>query len=450
MEDIRALDNKIEELLDSGHEDRVYGMVIGLKAEDIEEAIHDLDPNYKIRVLRLLPKDLAFEVFEKLDHFSQAGLVEFMEEDEFDYVMSGLYFDDKIDLLGELPEEIQEEVKDNSSYTESTLIDKFLNYPEDSAGSIMTIEYLVLDEDMTVKEALRHIKEVGMTKETIYTCYVVDKTSKLVGILSLRDLVTSKENELIGDIMNTDYVWVNIHDDREEVADLLAAYDFLSLPVVDDDMKLQGIVTIDDIMEVIEEETTEDFQKMAAIAPHEEEYLDIPALSLAKNRLGWLLIFMVTSTFTGAIISSYEDMLSKITVISVYMPMLMSTGGNSGNQASATIIRGLATGDIVISDWLKVFFKEFSVAIICSIVISLVNFFKLLLFDRVGFDIGLTVSISLVFTVIMAKLVGSMLPIIAEKLGLDPAIMAGPLITTIVDAGSLILYLQFASMILSI
>lgn len=450
MEELKFIEEEIKDLLELGEDQALVEILADLDSVEIEEAVYDLDNEDIIRVLRLLPKEMMAEVFEEFDHYNQADLASLLEEEELIFLANELYFDDKIDLIQVLPEDLSQIVIDNSHFTERKLIDKFLMYPEDSAGSIMTIEFMVLKEWMTVIQALDHIKKVGMTKETIYTCYITDKTSALVGILSLRDLVTSNKDDVLKDIMNTDVVAVKTSDDKEEVADMFLDYGFLSMPVIDSKNHLQGIVTADDIIEVMEEETTEDFHRMAAISPHEEDYLDISAFDLAKNRVFWLLLLLVTSTFTGAIIASFESMLAKVTVLSVYMPMLMSAGGNSGNQASATVIRGIATGEIEVTDGMRVFIKESSVAIICSLVMALVIVAKLLFFDRVGILVAMTVALTLIFTVLLAKVMGGMLPLIAEKRGLDPAIMAGPLISTLIDTTSLLLYFQFANAIIGL
>lgn len=450
MEELKFTDQDILSLIEAGDKGEVLKIFNDLKAADISEMIEDLRAKDIMYILRLLDKETSYLVFEDLDHLKQADLVEEMNEEEFDYVMGELYFDDKIDLLAVLPPEATKRVKDALPYAERKLVDRFLNYPIDSAGSIMTIEFIVISENMDVRGALDQIKRVGMTKGTIYTLYVVDDKKSLVGVLSLRDLVTSGINDKIKDIMNKDPICVNINDDREEVAEVFIDYGFLSVPVINRARQMQGIITVDDIMEVMEEETTEDLHRMAAITPHEEAYLDIRPLDLAKNRIVWLLLFMITSTFTGAIISSFESMLAKVTVLSVYMPMLMSTGGNAGNQASATIIREIATIEIKSSDIIKVVLKESSVAIICAGLMAVINFFKLIIFDRVGIAIGLTVSLTLVFIVIIAKVIGGILPMVAEKLGLDPAIMAGPLIGTLTDAGALILYFQFGKLIVGL
>lgn len=303
---------------------------------------------------------------------------------------------------------------------------------------------------MTVKDALRHIKETGLDKETVYTCYVTDKNRKLEGIVSLRKLVISDEDDTIKDIMNTDVIYVHTHDHQESVANVFIKYGFLALPVVDKENRLTGIITVDDIMDVMEQEATEDFQKMAAMAPSEEAYLDTGVFTLARHRLPWLLVLMISATFTGRIMLKFESLLSSVVILSAFIPMLMDTGGNSGNQSSTLIIRGLATGEISISDWYKVLWKEFRISIIVGVILSLVNLLRLIVIEKVAFTIAVIISLTTIVTVVSAKLVGGSLPIIAKKIGLDPAIMAGPLITTIVDALSLIVYFAIASALLGL
>lgn len=378
----------------------------------------------------------------------QKKIAELITAKELNELISDLYFDDMIDLLEEMPAEIVSDVLQNTAPDQRKLINQFLAYPPHSAGALMTIEFVELSPEWTVREGIEHVRDVGLTKETIYTCYVINKTKKLLGILSLRELVTADLDLIIEDIMDEDVITVNTHDDQEDVADTLKRYGFLALPVVDNNYRLTGIITFDDIIDVIEDEATEDFQKMAAMTPSEEAYLDLSVLALAKHRVLWLLILMVSATFTGAIIEGYQNTLDRLTILSAFIPMLMDTGGNAGSQSSTLIIRGLATGDIETRDFLKVLWKEIRVAVICGIVLSAVNFGRLVMINKLATPIAFAVSVTLVCTVLMAKIVGSMLPMIAEKLKLDPAIMAGPLITTIVDAGALIIYFKLATSML--
>lgn len=417
---------------------------------DVAELLDPLDTHTTLLIFRMLPKDLAVEVFAHFSKEQQLGIINLITDRELEDIIEELFFDDMIDLIEEVPANIVNKILIAAKEHERKLINQFLKYPADSAGSIMTIEYVDLKKEMTVKEALKHIKETGLTRETVYTCYVTDKKRTLEGIISLRTLVTSEEDETIKDIMEDEVILVNTNDDQETVANLFMRYGFLALPVVDNENRLTGIITVDDIMDVMEQEATEDFQIMAAMSPSEDAYLNTKVTTLAKHRLPWLLILMITATVTGRIMGKFENVLASVVILSTFIPMLMDTGGNSGNQSSTLIIRGLATGEIKTSDWLKVLFKEFRISAIVGVVLSIVNFLRLVYFENVDFKIALTVSITLTITVISSKVVGGTLPLLAKKLNLDPAIMAGPLITTIVDAISLIVYFSIATVMLGI
>ena len=417
---------------------------------DIAEILDPIDPSITMLIFRMLPKDLAVEVFAHFSTDQQREIVEGATSEELKYIMDELFFDDMIDLIEEMPANVVNKILINSKEDERKLINQFLKYPEDSAGSIMTIEYVELRKNWTVKQSLAHIKEIGLTKETIYTCYVTDKNRKLEGFVSLRTLVTSEEDELIIDIMEDEVISVNTHDDQETVAQTFTKYGFLAIPVVDNEYRLTGIITVDDIMDVIEQETTEDFQIMAAMSPSEGEYLDTSVIQLARNRLPWLLLLMISGIVTAKIMGKYEDILSSVVLLSAFIPMLMDTGGNSGSQSSTLIIRGLAIGEIKLSDGWKVLWKEFRISFLVGIILSIVNFIRLMTFDRVGLTISLVVSITLFVTVVLSKVVGGVLPLMAKRLKLDPAIMAGPLITTIVDGLSLAVYFTLATRLLGI
>lgn len=417
---------------------------------DVAELLDPLDEHLTLLLFRMLPKDLAVEVFSYFSTEQQMGIINSITDKELEYIMDELFFDDMIDLIEEMPANIVKKILKSAKEEERKLINQFLKYPANSAGSIMTIEYVDLKKEMTVGEALAHIKETGLNKETIYTCYVTDNKRVLEGIISLRTLVVSNEDEILEDIMEKDVIKVNTHDDQESIAGIFMKYGFLALPVVDKENRLTGIITVDDIMDVIEQEATEDFQLMAAMSPSEEAYLDTDVFTLAKQRLPWLLILMISATFTGRIMLKFENVLASVVILSTFIPMLMDTGGNSGNQSSTLIIRGLAVGEITAKDWLKVLWKEIRISSIVGIVLSAVNFLRLILIERVELIIALTVSTTLLVTVITAKMIGGTLPLLAKKLRLDPAIMAGPLITTIVDAISLILYFLIAQKLLGI
>lgn len=417
---------------------------------DVAELLETLDIHNSLILFRMLSKDLAAEVFSSFSNDMQRDIIGLITDKELKEIIDELFFDDMIDIIEEMPANVVKKILLNAREEERNLINQFLRYPPASAGSIMTIEYVDLKKDMTVKEALEHIKETGINKETVYTCYVLDKNRKLEGIVSLRKLVTSDEDEIIEDIMHTDIIYVHTHDDQESVANVFIKYGFLALPVVDKENRLTGIITVDDIMDVMEQEATEDFHKMAAIAPSGEAYLNTGVLTLARHRLPWLLILMLSATVTGRIMLKFEKLLSSVVILSAFIPLLMDTGGNSGSQSSTLIIRGLATGEIDTSDWHKVLWKEFRISIIAGTVLSLVNLIRLIYIEKVAFVIAAIISLTLVVTVVFSKLVGGILPIIAKKIGLDPAIMAGPIITTIIDALSLIVYFAIASVFLGL
>ena len=415
---------------------------------DISEILDPLDLPTTLLVFRMLPKDMAAEVFFYFSPEQQADIINAVTDKELKFILDELFFDDMIDLIEEMPANIVSKILANSTHEERVLINQFLKYPAHSAGSLMTIEYVELKKNMTVKEALEHIKEIGLNKETIYTCYVTDYKRKLDGIVSLRNLVVSDPDKSIMDIAFEEVIYVETHDDQETVANIFKKYGFMALPVVDKEHRLTGIITFDDIMDVMEEEATEDFQRMAAMVPSEEPYLDSGIVTLAKQRIPWLMLLMIGATVTGKIITKFEDVLSSVVVLTAFIPMLMDTGGNSGSQSSTLIIRGLATGDVELNDIWKVLWKEFRISLLVGISLATVNFAKNMLFDRVGLMVSLTVSITVASTVMLAKIVGGTLPLIAKKFKLDPAIMAGPLITTIVDALALSVYFGIASALL--
>ncbi len=417
---------------------------------NIAEILNDLDLSIAVLVFRMLPKDMAVEVFARFDKDKKEEIIDSITDIELAGIVEELFFDDMVDMIEEMPANIVNKILHHSSPDERRLINMFLRYPEESAGSIMTIEYVELRKEMTVGESLKRIKEIGLTKETVYTCYVTNNNRILEGIVSLRKLVTSDEDVIIKDIMDEDVVSVNTHDDREIVADIFLKYGFIAIPVVDNEHRLTGIITVDDIMNVMESEATEDFQKMAAMAPSDDAYLESSVFSLAKQRFTWLLILMVGATLTSGIIGRYEDVLSKMVVLTAFIPMLMDTGGNSGSQSSTLVIRGIATGDIEWKDKWKVLWKEFRISFIVGLGLGVVNFAKNMLVDKVGLVVSITVSVTLWATVMMSKMLGGLLPLLAKKVNLDPAIMAGPLITTIVDSLALIVYFTIATLFLNI
>ena len=417
---------------------------------DIAQIFEEIPEEKKLIIFRILPKDIAAEVFSYINQKEQQFIIESITDKEVQSLVEDLYLDDTVDFIEELPANVVKKVLRNTDEETRKRINFFLNYPENSAGSIMTIEYVDLRKDMTVKEAISRIKKIGIDRETIDTCYVTSKGRKLEGVVLLRQIILSDEDEIIENIMDKDVKYVNTHDDQEKVALLFKKYDLLAMPVTDNEDRLVGIITIDDILDIIEEETTEDFYKMAAMEPSEEDYLDTSVFSLAKHRIVWLLVLMISATFTGSIIKKYEDVLQAVVILTAFIPMLMDTGGNAGSQSSTLVIRGLALGDIKLKDWPKVLFKEFRVSLIVGITLSVVNFLRIYFLEKVDFYVAVTVCSTLFFTVVIAKAVGGLLPIIAKKFKVDPAIMASPLITTIVDALVLILYFATATMLLGI
>jgi magnesium transporter len=424
-------------------------------AEMFEELLDDDDIFESTMVCyRLLPKDVSVEVFSFLPVDDQLKIVEKITTKELSYIVEQLDFDDKIDILEELPANIVNTILENTPKEERHLINSFLNYPDDCAGSLMTPEYISLDKDMTVAEAMAHIKKVGMDAETIYTCYVKDWGRKLIGIVSLSTLVVADDNVKIRDIMHSDFVYLNVYDDQEEVADEFMKYGFLAMPVVDKEGRLVGIITVDDIIDVIEEENTEDIERMAGIVDvtdtSDSDYLDISVWQHAKNRLPWLLILMVAYIFTGMIVTSFEGKLSKVISLVAYMPMLMGTGGNTGSQAATLIIRGLATGEVDLEDTLKILWKEVRIGALVGVILSAFNFLRIVFLDGNGPLIALTICTAMIFIVIFAKVLGSMVPLIVKKIGLDPALIANPFISSISDAVALTIYFAMATLFLGL
>ncbi|KEI03177.1 magnesium transporter [Clostridium botulinum] len=417
---------------------------------DIAEFMENLDNQKLLIVFRILPKEIASDVFSYVSNELQQYIIESITDKEIKNIIEDLFFDDTMDLVEEMPSNIVNRILINTDEERRKLINQFLNYPEDSAGSIMTIEYVDLRRYMTVKESIAHIRETGIDKRTIHTCYIINENRRLEGVVSIRNLILSEENDIVEDIMETQVIYAHTMDDQEKIAGLFKKYDIVTMPIVDRECRLVGIVTIDDVVDIIEQENTEDIQKMAAMEPSEEEYLKTSVFVLAKNRIVWLLVLMISAIFTGNIIRKFENVLQSVVVLASFIPMLMDTGGNAGSQSSTLIIRGLALGEIKLDDISKVLWKELRVGVIVGIVLSSVNFIRIYYLDKVSIFIALTVCISLFFTVILAKFVGGMLPIIAQKLKVDPAIMASPLITTMVDAVALIIYFSMATTLLGI
>ncbi len=446
---------QISTLLEQKKYKQVREILVEMKSADIaeimEEIIDEIDIEKAILLFRMLPKDVSVEVFAFLPTTDQVDVISGISQMEVNYIMDELAFDDMIDVLEELPANLVDKILEQTPKKERKLINTFLNYPDNCAGTLMTPDYISLRKEMTVGEALAYIKAVGMDSETIYTCYVKEQGRKLIGIISLRMLVISDDNLIVGDIMESDFVSVNVYDDQEEVSDVFKKYDFLAIPVVDKEDRLVGIITVDDIIDVIEEENTEDFERMAGIMDETDtEYLDTSVFSHVRARMPWLIFLSVSLMVTGAIIAQFEEMLSSVIVLVAYLPLLMGTGGNTGSQAATLIIRGMAVGDMEPSDALKVLWKEFRIAVMVGIVLSLFNFAKIMIIDGESMLIAFTVSIAMLLVVIFAKVIGGLLPMAAKKLGIDPALMATPMISSITDMVSATTYCVLAALILGL
>ena len=410
---------------------------------DIASLLSDLDDRELALAFRLIPKDKAAEVFSNMETSMQTYLVEMFSEKELKELLDDLYMDDTVDLLEELPANLVNRILDTVSASDRKLINQLLNYPDDSAGSIMTTEYVDNRETMTVAQAMAHIKETGIHKETIYTCYVTNRR-KLVGIVSAKDLMTSDDDALIKDLMETEIISVSTHTDQEEVARLFTKYDLIALPVLDQDGLMVGIVTFDDAMDVMVDEATEDITKMAAINPSEKTYFETSVFTHAKSRIPWLLVLMFTSIATGTIITKYEDAFASIPLLVSFIPMLMDTGGNCGSQSSTLIIRGIALSQIRFKDIFRVVFKEFRISLIVGAVLAATNGIRILL-QYEDPMLALVIALSLIATIMISKMVGCLLPLLASRVHLDPAIMASPLITTLVDICSIWIYFNIAT-----
>ncbi len=417
---------------------------------DLAEIISELDAEQLPIAFRILPKELAADTFSYLESDTQEQLISAFSDKELNYIIDNLFLDDTVDMIEEMPANVVKRILKATDPVTRREINELLKYPEDSAGSIMTTEYVRLEENMTVKQSFDRIRKVGVDKETIYTCYVTNLKKELIGIVTVKDLLLSSRDAKISDIMEENAIYVNTLDDQEEVAHTFDKYNFLALPVVDKEKRLVGIITFDDVIDVIQEENTEDIEIMNAITPSDKPYMKTSVFETYKKRIPWLLLLMISATFTGAIISHFEAALATYVVLTSYIPMLMDTGGNSGQQASVSIVRGISLDEIHFEDIFKIQGKELLVALLCGITLAVANFIKLILIDRVKVMIALTVCGTLFFVVIVAKFVGCTLPILAKKIKLDPAVMASPFITTIVDAVSLLLYFNIAKLILHI
>nr|WP_276538866.1 magnesium transporter [Murimonas intestini] len=417
---------------------------------DVAELIEELPSEKAAVAFRTLPKEMAAEVFSNLPPETQQVIIGAVTDNELSEIMEDLFVDDAVDMLEELPANVVKRVLKNADPQMRRLINQFLRYPENSAGSIMTAEFIDLKKNMTVSDAIKRIRRTGEDSETIYTCYVTDRSRKLEGIVTVKDLLLSEDDTQIEELMETDVITAVTEEDQEEVVSRMMKYDFIAMPVVDNENRLVGIVTVDDVMDVMEEEATEDFEKMAAMAPSERPYLKTNVFELAKHRIMWLLVLMVSGMITGGILGKYEAAFSALPMLVTFIPMLTDTGGNAGSQSSTLVIRGMAVGDILPKDFLKVFWKELRVSMLVGAVLSAVNFIRLAITYPGNEMVAFTVAIAMFATVMMAKTIGGILPMAAKLLHADPAIMAAPLITTIVDAFSLIIYFNVAQMLLPI
>jgi magnesium transporter len=444
----------IEQLLDKIKDNalpELRAVLSEMNAVDIANFFEELETREQLLlVFRLLPKDLGADVFAYLETGLQHTIIDSISDKEINAIVSGLFIDDAVDLLEELPAGVVKRVLGNTNEQTRSIINEFLKYPEQSAGSIMTIEYVDLREYYTVGYSLNRIRHTGVDKETIYTCYVTDATRKLLGIAALHKLLTVDDNILIRDVMDENVQYVHTLEDQEVAISLMREYDLLSIPVVDNEDRLVGIITIDDAVDVIDEEATEDFEKMAAMTPSENEYLKTSVWRMARNRIPWLLFLMVSATLSGLVIARYEGAIRTVAALAIYIPMLCATGGNSGSQSSTLTIRGMALGEIESGDAFKIMWKEVRVGLIVGITLAVVNFGRVIIFDRINVLTALTISLSLIIIVSVAKVIGCMLPIGAKKLKLDPAIMASPLISTLVDAIALMVYFNIAVKLLKI
>ena len=452
-----ALTEQMEELVEQRQWAKLRELLLPMEPADIAEILDELPEDRLPLLYRLLPKELAAEVFVEMEAEEQELLIKSFSDTELKEVLEELYVDDTVDLIEEMPASVVKRILQHTDAETRKSVNEILKYPEDSAGSIMTTEFVDLKRDMTVADALKRIRRTGVDKETINICYVTDTSRHLLGLVSIRTLLLAEEDDVIEDIMETNVIFATTLEDKEDVAQQLSKYDFLAMPVVDKESRLVGIVTIDDAIDVMEEEATEDFEIMAAITPTDKPYLRTGVWDTVKSRLPWLMLLMLSATFTGIVINRFEDSLARCSVLIGFIPMLMGTGGNSGNQSSVAVIRGLSLNEIGFGDLLEVVWKESRVAVVCGALLACGNFVKLLVVDRLLMQnaevtalVALVICLTLVCTVFCAKVVGCMLPLLAEKIGLDPAVMAAPFISTIVDVVSLVIYFSFATLLLGL
>ncbi|MCM1226568.1 MAG: magnesium transporter [Clostridium sp.] len=425
---------------------KIKSIVKDLYPADLAALLETLEPRDITLIFRLLPKELAAETFTFMDSDTQMHLISGFSDKELREMLDEIYVDDTVDIIEEMPANVVARILKNTDSETRKQINDILNYPADSAGSVMTTEYVYLHKEMTIREALDWIRKIGVVKETIYTCYVTE-ARKLIGFVTILDLVTADEDVKIKSIMDQNVIYVNTHEDREDVARKISKYDFLTMPVVDNDCRIVGIITIDDVLDVLQEENEEDFSKMAAMAPAEDAYFKTSVFTHAKNRIGWLLILMFSAAITGSLLTHYEESFQAIPILVSFIPMLMSTGGNCGSQSSTTVIRGLATEEIKFRDFFKVVYKEFRISLIVSVILALANGLRIFIFYDHDIRLSLTISLSIIGTVIISKFIGCILPLLAKRVKLDPALMATPFISTIVDTCSMLIYFTIAAIV---
>ncbi len=452
--DFDRIKSRLDALLNAGKKAELRGALNMLNEVDIAEYLETLDNEKMLVVFRLLPKDISAEVFSYMDNDLRTRIMEAMDDTEAMRLIDDMFIDDAVDFLEELPAGVVKRMLQGCDEKKRQLINQFLRYPENSAGSIMTIEYMDFHLGTTVGQAMAEIRRTGIDKETINTLYIIDENRKLLGTVGLRKLLLASDDMQVQELMNTQTIFVHTTDDQEVVADTVRKYDLLSIPVVDHEERLVGIITVDDIVDVIEEENTEDFEKMAAMLPSDDEYLKTSVFTMAKNRFPWLLILMISATFTGKIITHFESVLSSAAGVGVALtaciPMLMDTGGNCGSQASTLVIRGLALGEVEFKDIFRVLWREVRVALMLGVVLGLVNFARIYFLEGYSLNVALVVSLAMFLTIIIAKSIGCTLPLLAKAVHLDPAMMASPIITTLVDAASLTILFTIATRVLNV
>ncbi len=438
----------LEQLLAQRNVNALKEQLLDMNPVDIANEMSEMDKSALLILFRLMPKDLAAEVFSYLPPREHRWIFDATSLTEVLSLIYDMSMDDAVDFLEELPSNLVRELKSAANPSNWKTINQFLNYPDNSAGSIMTVEFVCLFENQTAKEALAYIRRSGLDKETIYTCYVTDASRHLTGVVSLRGILMTDDETRISDIMETNVICAHTLDDQEAVAKDFSKYDLMAIPVLDTENRIVGIITIDDILDVLEEEQTEDVEKMAALKPSENEYLDSNVFVLARNRIVWLLVLMLSATFSAFIINHYDHLLQSMAVLAAFVPLLTGTCGNSGSQSSTLIIRGLAVGDIELSDWYRVLWKELRVGALCAAALAAVNFLQIMIFHQANWQVNLIVNLTLAVAVIISKVIGGMLPLLARSFKLDPALMASPLLTTIVDTLTLAIYFTVAKVVL--